>query len=71
MKLVDILDRLNLELGMKVLDKKPSEMRRCEDNVYTLVKCDRNMVVFKGADGGYFQVIYVLTQLGKRFKVIK
>ena len=72
MKIDEILKRLGLELGMKVLDKKPCEMYRCEDHVYTLVKYSSpNMIVFKGADGGYFQVLYVLTQLGKRFKVIE
>ena len=72
MTIDEILKRLDLKLGMKVLDKKPSEMRKCKDNVYTLVKWDSpNMVVFKGADGGYFQVFYVLTHLGSRFKVIE
>lgn len=67
----EILKRLDLELGMKVIDTKPSEYRKCKDPVHTLVKDSHNIIVFKGSDGGYFTPLYVLTQLGKRFKVIE
>ena len=71
MKLNEILKRLDLKLGMKVIDTKPSEMIKHENYVYTLVKKDHNILVFENSDGWFFQVIYVLTQLGKRFKVIE
>lgn len=71
MKLEEILDRLDLELGMKVIDTKPGEYRKCKDPVHTLVKDSHNIIVFKGSDGGYFTTLYVLTHLGTRFKIIE
>jgi hypothetical protein len=71
MTLDEILKRLDLKLGMKIIDTKPSEYRRCKDPIHTLVKNSHNGFVFEGSDGGYFPPIYVLLHLGTRFKVIE
>lgn len=67
----EILERLDLKLGMKVIDTKPDPMLNINDHVYTLVKKHHEMLAFKNSDGWFFEVFYVLTQLGKRFKVIE
>ena len=71
MKIYEILERLDLKLGMKVLDTKPSEMINNNDHVYTLVKKSHEVLVFKNSGEWFFEVFYVLTQLGKRFEAIK
>ena len=45
----EILKRLDLKLGMKVIDTKPSECRRCKDPIHTLVKNSHNGFVFEGS----------------------
>lgn len=71
MKIDEILKRLDLKLGMKVIDTKPSEMINNNDHVYTLVKQHHEVLVFKNSGKWFFEVFYVLTQLGKRFRVIE
>ena len=71
MTLDEILKRLDLKLGMKVIDTKPNEKIRNNDHVYTLVKKHHEMLAFKNSNGFFFEVFYVLTQLGKRFKVVE
>lgn len=70
MTLDEILKRLDLKLGMKIIDTKPSDTIKHENHVYTLVKKNHDILVFVNSDDWFFQVIYVLTQLGKRFKVL-
>ncbi len=71
MTINEILERLDLKLGMKVIDTKPSEMINNNDHVYTLIKKDHEVLVFKNSSKWFFEVFYVLTQLGKRFEAIK
>ena len=71
MTINEILERLDLKLGMKVIDTKPSEMINNNDHVYTLVKKNHEVLVFKNSGKWFFEVFYVLTQLGKRFKVVE
>jgi len=71
MTLDEILKRLDLKLGMKVIDTKPCEMISNNNHVYTLVKMYHEEIVFKNSNGWFFNAIYVVRQLGKRFKVIK
>lgn len=66
----EILKRLDLKLGMKIIDTKPNEMINNKEHIYTLVKNNHNILIFDNSSGWYFQVLYVLTQLGKRFKVL-
>lgn len=71
MKSDEILKRLDLKLGMKVLDTRPNKMINNTNHIYKLVKNNHNIFIFDNSSGWYFQVLYVLTQLGKRFKVIE
>jgi len=71
MTIDEILKRLDLKLGMKVIDTKPEPMINNNSHVYTLVKKHHEMLAFKNSNGWFFEVFYVLTQLEKRFKVIK
>ena len=71
MTINEILKKLDLKLGMKIIDTKPSEMINNKDHVYVLVKKHHKVLAFKNSNGLFFDVLYVLTQLGKRFKVIK
>ena len=72
MKLEDILDKLGLELGMKVIDTKPNpKIIRSKNYTYTLVKDRLDVVMFRNTDGWGFAPLYVLTKLGTRFKRIE
>ena len=71
MTINEILKRLDLKLGMKVIDTKPESIINNNDHVYTLVKKHHEMLAFKNSNGFFFEVFYVLTQLGKRFKVVE
>lgn len=67
----EILKRLDLKLGMKIIDTKPTDIIRNKSNVYTLVKKHRCVLVFENSNEWFFEVFYVLTQLGERFKVVE
>ena len=71
MTIDEILKRLDLKLGMKIIDTKPDGRIKNSNHIYTLVKKNHEIIVFKNSNGWFFEVLYVLTQLGGRFKVIK
>ena len=71
MTIDEILKRLDLKLGMKIIDTRPYKMISNKNHVYVLVKKHHEMLAFKNSNGWFFEVFYVLTQLGKRFKVIE
>jgi len=68
----DVLDKLDLKLGMQVIDKQRNKdkilKKKPNDEIFTLVKDDRSVVVFENEYGWRFQPLYVLTHIGTRFK---
>ena len=71
MTIEEIFKRLDLKLGMKVIDMKPDPMIKNNNHVYTLIKKYHELLAFKNSNGWFFEVFYVLNQLDKRFKVIE
>ena len=58
MTLDEILKRLDLKLGMKVIDTKPESIINNNDHVYMLVKKHHEMLAFKNSNGFFFEVFY-------------
>lgn len=66
MKLDEILKRLDLKLGMKILDTKPSRIIKSKDYVYTLVKERFDVIIFRNSDGWGINVFYVLEHMNTK-----
>ena len=47
----EILKRLDLKLGMKIIDTKPNDRIKNNNHIYTLVKKHHEIIVFKNSNG--------------------
>ena len=51
MTIDEILKRLDLKLGTKIIDTKPNDRIKNSNHIYTLVKTRREILVFKNSNG--------------------
>ena len=62
----ELLWRLDLHLGDKIVDTKTDKIIRTTSNVYTLVEDSLDVYVFKNPDGWMLNVLYVLAHMNTK-----